>query len=171
MVTMDTPRTDLGAIQPSIRPYSSEDFAWAVGLLDDTGGRHRVRRGTVVDVAVLPGLIAERNGHPTALLTLARHREELELSVIASAPFDDELVSLLIDAAKTYAPPMCRRIYSICSNADFDVQRCLQQYGFRLCTSRPGAIDSVARRSQIPLTRTLLGVPVRDEIELDQLLP
>ncbi len=171
MVTIDTPRMDLDAIQPSIRPYSSEDFAWAVELLDNTGGRYRVRRGVVVDVAVLPGLIAERNGQMVALLTLARHREELELSVIASAPFDDELVGLLIDAAKTYAPPMCRRVYSICSNADFDIQRALQRYGFRLCTSRPGAIDAVARRSPSPLTRTVDGVPVRDEIEFDQLLP
>lgn len=171
MVTIDTPRMEFDAIQPSIRPYSSEDFAWAVELLENTGGRFRVRRGTVVDVAVLPGLIAERNGQMVALLTLARHREELELSVIASAPFDEELVGLLIDAAKTYAPPMCRRVYAICSNADFDVQHALQRHGFRLCTARPGAIEAVARRSQSPLTTTFGGISVRDEIEFDQLLP
>lgn len=171
MVTIDTPQMGFDAIQPSIRPYSSEDFAWAVELLENTGGRFRVRRGLVIDVAVLPGLIAERNGQMVSLLTLARHREELELSVIASSPFDDELIGLLIDASKTYAPPMCRRVYTICSNADFDIQRCLQRYGFRLCTTRPGAIDAVARRSQSPLVGSIDGVPLRDEIEFDQLLP
>jgi hypothetical protein len=171
MVTIDTPRIDFDAIQPSIRPYSSEDFAWAVGLLESSGGRHRVRRGKVIDVAILPGLVAERGGQAIALLTLARHREELELSVIASSPFDETLIDLLIDAAKTYASPTCRRVYSICSNAEFDVQRCLQRYGFRLCAVRPGAVDALVRRSQVPLVHTLDGVSLRDEIEFDQLLP
>ena len=170
MATIDTPRIDFGALQPSIRPYSSEDFTWAVGLLESTGGRYRVRRGAVVDVAILPGLIAERDGRMIALLTLARHREELELSVIASTSFDDELMNLLIDSAKTYAPAVCRRVYSVCSNADLDVQRCLQQYGFRLCAARPGAIEALRRRSSSPLVATVGGVPVRDEIEFDQLL-
>ena len=171
MVSIDTPQLGNSPIQPSIRPYSSEDFAWAVQLLDGTGGRHRVRRGKVVDLAMLPGLIAERNGQPTALLALSRRGDELEFAVLAAAPFDDVLVGMLIAAAKTYTSPTCRRIYTICSNADFDVQRALQQHGFRLCTSRPGAIEAVARRSTVPLVRTFAGIVVRDELEFDQLLP
>ncbi len=171
MVTIDAPRVDFEAVQPSIRPYSSEDFRWALELLEATGGRHRVRRGKAVDVAVLPGLVAERNGQPIALLTLARHREELEVVVVAARPFDDGVIRLLIDAAKTYAGPTCRRIYTICSNAELDAQRSLQLYGFRLASCRPGNIEAVARRDSAPIATMLDGLAMRDELEFDQLLP
>jgi len=171
MVTVDNPRIDFDSIQPEIRPYSSEDFRWAVELLSATGGRSRVRRGVVVDVATLPGLVAERNGQPTSLLTLARHREELEIVVLAARPFEEEVARLLIDAAQTYAGPMCRRVFSICSNAELDVQRQLQRYGFRLSACRPGNIEWAARRTSQPLSKTIDGLPVRDELEFDLLLP
>lgn len=131
-----------------------------------------MRRSSIVDVALLPGLVALRNGHPTALLTLTRHVEELEVSVIASAPFDDTIVARLIEAALRYAGPTCRRVWTICSNADFDVQRALQQNGFKLCTVRPGAVEAVARRSTGAGLSLVLGdVTIRDEIEFDRLIP
>lgn len=171
MVTIDTPRIDFDALQPSIRPYSSEDFLWGVELLEATGGRYRVRRGAAIDVAVLPGLIAEQNGQPVALLTLARHREELEIVVVASHTYDVDLLRLLIDAAKNYASPMCRRVYTICSNAELELQRQLQIYGFRLSNCRPGNIEAVERRETAPLTMMFNGLLVRDELEFEQLLP
>lgn len=171
MVSFDTPRVDADAAPPLVRPYSSEDFAWAVELLDATGGRYRVRRATAIDMAVLPGLIAERNGHPAALLTLARHRDELEFAVLACAPFDDALVGHLLDAGQAYAGAACRRIFTICSNAEFDVQRALQRHGFKLCASRPGSIEAVGRRSPHQLESMLGNVPMRDEFEFDLLLP
>jgi hypothetical protein len=171
MVSIDTRPAQADAVGPSIRPYVTEEFAWAVALLEATGGRYRVRRGTLVDVAVLPGLVASNDGHPSGLLTLTRHRDELEISVIASAPFDDSQVALLISAAQTYASESCRRMWAICSNADFDVQRALQKSGFRLCTVRPGGVDIVARRSPEGVARSFGGVPVRDEVEFDLLRP
>lgn len=154
-----------------MRPYSSEDFRWALELLAVTSGRYRVRRGSAIDVAVLPGLVAERNGHRVALLTLARHREELEIVVVAAHPFEDDVVAVLIDAAKTYAGPTCRRIYTICSNAELDAQRSLQAYGFQLAACRPGSMEMVARRSSMPIEATHNGLAIRDELEFDQLLP
>ena len=171
MVSIDTRPPDLDSSNPEIRPYATGDFSWAVDLLGATGGRHRVRRGSVVDVAVLPGLVAVRRGEPVALLTLRRHRDELEVSVLSAAPFDDEVVALLLSAAQTYATESCRRIWSICSNAEFEVQRVLQQNGFRLCATRPGAIDAVSRRSPVALSTSLGGIPVRDEVEFDLLIP
>jgi len=129
-----------------------------------------VRRGRVVDVAVLPGLVAEQNGQPTSLLTLARHREELEIVVLAARPLESDVVQLLIDAARTYAGPMCRRVYTICSNAELDVQRQLQLYGFRLAACRPGNVEWVAQRSPQGLVQMIDGLMVRDELEFDQLL-
>lgn len=171
MVSIDTRPPDLDSSSPAIRPYASEDFAWAVELLEATGGRNRVRRGTIVDVAVLPGLVATRRDQPVAILTLTRHREELEISVIAAAPFDDEVMALLLSAARTYVTDSCRRLWSICSNAELEVQRVLQQNGFRLCTARPGAVDAVARRTVTGVVTSLGGLPVRDEVEFDLLIP
>lgn len=169
MVSVDTHPLGVESSGGSIRPYATADFAWAVELLEATGGRHRVRRGVAVDMALLPGLVALRNSHPTALLTLTRHLEELEFSVVASAPFDDVLVGELLEAGMAYAGPQCRRVWTICSNADFDVQRALQQSDFRLCTVRPGMVDSVTRRSPtLGLKTELGGVAVRDEVEFDR---
>lgn len=171
MVTLDPTRIGFDGDEPVIRPYSSDDFRWALSLLDMTLGRYRVRRGRVVDVATQPGLVAMRDGQSVGLVTLTRHRESLELSVLEAPAFDDEIVTLLIDAARTYAGPSCRRIYSICSNAELDAQRALQVYGFRLAACRPGNIESVRRRSTLPVTEFIGEVPVRDEFEFDWLLP
>jgi len=165
MVSLDRPSVGLGPQPPAIRPYSSADFAWALELLAAAGGRHRVRRGKVVDVALLAGIVAERHGQPSALLTYSRPSQEtLEISVVASTPFDEELVRTLIGACIMQRSVQCRRVYSICSNADFHVQRALQLSGFRLASVRPGAIEVAARNSR-DVVRVVGGLPVRDEIE------
>lgn len=169
MVTLDRPTVGVGPQPPAIRPYSSADFAWAVELLAATGGRHRVRRGKVVDVALLAGIVAERLGHPAALVTYCRpNPETLEISAIASAPFDDELIRTLIGACIMQRPVKCRRVYTICSNAEFDTQRILQLVGFRLAAARPGAIE-IAARTSTAVEQGLGGLPVRDELEYERL--
>lgn len=170
MVSLDRPSVDFDAQPPSIRAYSSADFEWAVQILGATGGRYRVRRGTVVDVALLAGYVAVRNGNLSALVTFSRPTKEvLELSVIASAPFDDGLVHGLIRACIARRQPECRRAYAICSNAHFDVQRALQQVGFTLATVRPQMIASVAARVNTPIAREYGGLVVRDEFEFEML--
>lgn len=172
MVSIDTRPVEADSTEPSIRPYSTEDFAWAVALLEVTGGRYRVRRGRVVDVAVLPGLIAVDGGRAVALLTLSRHRDELEFSALATiGDVDRALVSKLLAAGQSYASETCRRVWAVCSNAEFEVQRLLQQNGFRFCAVRPGAIDTAAQQRPNTLVTELGGVPVRDEVEFDLLLP
>lgn len=169
MVSLDRPSVGIGPQPPSLRPYSSADFAWAVELLGATGGRHRVRRGKVVDTALLAGIVAERLGHPAALVTYCRPNvETLEISAIAAAPFDDELVRALLGACIAQRQLSCRRVYTICSNAEFETQRVLQLEGFALATVRPGAIE-IASRTSTDVVRSLGGLPVRDEIEYERL--
>ena len=169
MVSLDRPSIEFGPQPPAIRPYSSADFTWAVEVLNATGGRHRVRRGRVIDVALLAGLVADRRGHPAALVTFARpNPETLEISAIASAPFDDDLVRVLLAACVAQRQPGCRRVYTICSNAEFDPQRILQREGFRLASVRPGSIE-VAARTSAEVVRELGGLPVRDEVEFERL--
>ena len=171
MVAIDAPPFFDGLGEPSVRPYASEDHAAAVALLEATGGRYRVRRGRVIDTAVLPGLVGSRNGQLNTLVTISRHSNDFELSVIASNPFDPELAHLVVRSALQYRKPESRRVYAICSNAHFEVQRLLQNSDFRLCATRPGAIEAVARRSQQPLVTNFGGLEVRDEVEFDLLMP
>lgn len=169
MVSLDRPTVDVSPQPPAIRPYSSADFQWAVELLAVTGGRHRVRRGVAVDVSLFAGLVADRSGHPAALATFSRpNSETLEISAIASAPFDEQLVRSLITAVVMNRQPDCRRVYTICSNVDFDMQRALQLEGFCLCAARPGNVE-IAARSSTEVVRTLGGLPVRDELEYERL--
>ena len=170
MVAIDAPPFVDGLGEPSIRPYASEDHKWACELLDSVGGRLRVRRGRVIDTAVLAGLVGMRDGHRNTLVTITRHRRDFELSVIASNPFDPELVQLVIRAALQYRQPGASRAYAICSNAQFGIQRALQNADFRLCATRPGAMEAVGRRSPHPLVSHFGGLPVRDEIEFDFLI-
>lgn len=170
MVAIDSPSLVDGLGQPSIRPYAGTDHQWANALLERTGGRHRVRRGSVVDTSVLPGLIGSRGGVDSTLVTFRRHSSNLELAVVASEPFDDELAVMVIRAALEYRSPECRRAFAICSNADFEVQRALQFAGFKMCTTRPGQIEAVGRRSSQPIATSFGGLPVRDEVEFDLLL-
>jgi len=123
----------------------------------------------VVDVALLAGLVADRRGHPAALVTFTRpNAETLEIAAIASAPFDDDLVRALIAAAIMQRQPTCRRVYAICSNAEFDTQRLLQREGFRLGSVRPASME-IAARTNPEVIRDLGGLPVRDEIEFERL--
>lgn len=170
MVAIDAPPFLDGLGEPSIRPYASDDHRWACELLDLVGGRFRVRRGRVIDTAVLPGLVGLRNDQRNTLVTITRHRRDFELSVIASNPFDPELVQLVIRAALQYRQPEATRAYAICSNAQFPIQRALQNADFRLCATRPGAMEAVARRSPHPLVAEFDGLQVRDEIEFDLLI-
>jgi len=170
MVSLDRPSVEITAEPPKFRPYTTEDASWAVALLGATGGRYRVRRGLVVDTASLPGIVAERNGHASALLSMRRHGDEgFEFASIASMPFDDELVAGLLAAGLSVIGEQCRRVFAICSNADFDVQRALQLSGFRLCTVRPGAIEATAKRSPNPIVGTFGGLGVSDELEFEWL--
>jgi len=171
MVTLDPTRLGFDGNQPSVRPYSSEDFRWALSVLDMGLGRYRVRRGEVVDVASQPGLIAMRGEENVGLVTLVRHRESLELLVLEAPPFDDAVTAVLIDAARSYAGSTCRRMYTICSNAELEVQRALQVYGFRLSACRPGNVEAVRKRTELPVREVLGDLVVRDELEFDWLLP
>ncbi len=170
MVAIDAPPFVDGLGEPSVRPYSSEDQTWAVGVLESTGGRYRVRRGRVIDTAVLAGLVGSRGGRPNTLVTISRHANDFEIAVVASNPFDPELATLVVRAALQYRKPETRRVYSICSNAQFDVQRVLQTCGFRMCATRPGLVEAVARRSANRIMTQFDGLDVRDEVEFDLLM-
>ena len=171
MVTLDARDVGSPSAGPIIRRYTPDDLEWASDLLGRSSGRLRIRRGIVVDTATLPGLVATEASVPIGLVTVLRHPGELELAVIATDGPDLAVVGMMIDAATERAGGECRRVFAICSNAEFDLQKALQWHGFRLCAVRPGSIESAATRlSPGQVVTELDGVPVRDELEFDLLI-
>jgi ribosomal protein S18 acetylase RimI-like enzyme len=79
----------------------------------------------------------------------------------------------LVDAAAAVAARAgCRRFWVVTTNDNVDALRFYQRRGFRIAAVRPGAVDEARRtlKPRIPPTG-FYGIPLRDEIELDQPLP
>ena len=171
MVTLDAPEVWPSADEPSTRRYTPDDLTWADDLLQRSCGRLRIRRGAMVDAAVLPGIVSLAAGTRNGLITVMGHNEELELVAIAGEVGDPGLPERLLKAAIAGARPDCRRIWTVCHNAEFSTQRMLQDHGFRLCAARPGAWATTRRRLAVGrLPEHLDGIPIRDELEYDLVL-
>ena len=168
MVAIDTPLVGHDSTGPTVREYRPADLGPAVELLDRCGGRRRVRRGSIVDVAALPGLVACSDTGICGLVTFEWRGVEAELVVVASAADDDRTRQALLGAAVTTLGPDCRRLVACTSNADFALQRSLQMNGFRLCAVRAGSVEAARRRSAPGvLPGSLDGIPLRDEVEFE----
>ncbi len=171
MVTLDAAELAAGADGPSTRRYTPDDLTWADDLLQRSCGRMRIRRGAIIDAAVLPGIVSLSGGVRNGLVTVMGHNEELELVAIAGEVGDPGLPQRLLRAAIDGARPDCRRIWTVCHNAEFSTQRMLQEHGFRLCAARPGAWETTrGRLGAGRLPERLDGVPIRDEFEYDLVL-
>lgn len=168
---MDAPELRADANGPSTRRYTPEDLTWANDLLGRSCGRLRIRRGALLDAAVLPGIVSLTGGTRNGLVTVMGHNEELEIVAIAGEVGDPGLPQRLLQAAIDGARPDCRRIWTVCHNAEFSTQKMLQAHGFRLCAARPGAWAATRHRlANGRMPEHLDGVPIRDEFEFDLVL-
>jgi GNAT superfamily N-acetyltransferase len=137
-------------------------------LHDEWGGPLQARRGEVVDVRSLPGLVAQRDGAWLGVLCYRDcGRGEWELALIGARAPSRGVGTVLVDAFVERVGPGSR-IWVVTTNDNIDALRFYQRRGFRLCAVRPGAVDD-ARRSlkpEIPSTGRY-GIPLRDELELE----
>jgi hypothetical protein len=68
-----------------IRAYAESDRVWAEGLLNEEfGGPLQCRRGEVIDVLALSGLVAEKDARPVGLLTYQCEAGVCEIAFIAA---------------------------------------------------------------------------------------
>jgi ribosomal protein S18 acetylase RimI-like enzyme len=144
------------------------DTAWAEAALDDAfGGRLQARRGLLVDVLVLPGLIAMRDGEPIGLLLYDPDdgAGEAELAALATPVRGAGAGTALVGALVDRVPD--RPIWAVTTNDNLDALGFYQRLGFRLRTVRPGAVDE-ARATLKPGIPAIgrHGIPLRDELEL-----
>jgi ribosomal protein S18 acetylase RimI-like enzyme len=134
---------------------------------EEFGGALQARRGELLDVLALPGLVAERMGQPVGLLTYRRTGRECELAFIAALEPHRGVGSALLDALRKEVSD-CTRIWLVTTNDNLDALRFYQRRGFVLSVLRAGAVDDSRRRLK-PRIGTVgsFGIPLRDELELE----
>ena len=155
-----------------IREYEESDRAWAEPYMNDEfGGALQARRGELIDVLALPGLVAERDGQPVGIVTYRREDGDCELAFIAALERHRGIGTALLEALLE-AVAGCPRIWVVTTNDNLDALRFYQRRGFRLAALRPGAVDEsrAVLKPQIG-TAGEFGIPLRDELELELRLP
>ena len=151
-----------------IRAFVSSDRDWAGRFLDEHyGGPVQARRGELVDVLALPGIVAERDGLPVGLLTYRRDGADCELAFVAALVRHDGVGTALLEALVAEVAG-CERVWLVTTNDNLEALRFYQRRGFALSALRPGAVDE-SRRALKPQISEVgeFGIPLRDEVELE----
>ena len=165
-------RTRAAAI---IRPFGFEDMSWAEVLIGgEMSGRHQARRGELIDVLALAGLVAEVDGRPVGLLTHDVVGRDCEIAYIEVEGDRRRLGvgTALLDALSDRVSSGsigADRVWLVTTNDNVDALRFYQRRGFVLKVLRPGAVTEARRhlKAQIPKVGSY-GIELRDELELER---
>ena len=128
------------------------------------------RRGELVHPLDHPMLVAEENGRLVGVLTYVVEGADCEVLTLHVDDRRRGLGSTLIAEVKEIAQRAgCTRLWVITTNDNVDALRFYQRRGFRLAAVRAGAVDAsrAGLKPEIP-TIGAHGIPIRDEIELEQ---
>lgn len=150
-----------------IEPADRDDLA--DHLRADWGSTQVATRGRLVDVAALPGFVAEEFGEWLGYATYELRDGELEVSMLASAGARRGAGSALLAACVRAATDAgATRVWLITTNDNTAALRFYQRRGFVIAALRPGAVDEARRTLKPEIAPTGLDdIPIRDEIELE----
>jgi N-acetylglutamate synthase-like GNAT family acetyltransferase len=153
-----------------VRAAAASDRPWIERFLDEWHSGRVARRGEIVRPLDHPMLVAEVDGEPAGLLTYIVSGDECEIHTLHAAHRWAGVGTALVDAVRSIARDAgCRTLWVLTTNDNVDALRFYQRRGFRLRVVRPGAVDE-ARTTLKPEIPTIgdYGIPLRDEIELEQ---
>jgi GNAT superfamily N-acetyltransferase len=158
----------------TVRPLTASDLASAEALLDTRlAGRHQARRGELIDVLALPGLVAvDASEDVIGVLSYQRTADACELVALAAQDrhtgTGTTLLNALLDLLRREAATQpCSRLWLITTNDNLDALRFYQRRGFVMRAVYPGAVNASRRlKPQIPPSGAY-GIPLRDELELE----
>jgi ribosomal protein S18 acetylase RimI-like enzyme len=128
------------------------------------------RRGELVQSLEHPALLAEDDGRLVGVLTYVVAGADCEVLTLHVDDRRRGFGSALIAEVKEIARREgCTRLWVMTTNDNVDALRFYQRRGFRLSVVRPGAVDETRARlkPEIPEIGNH-GIPIRDEIELEQ---
>jgi ribosomal protein S18 acetylase RimI-like enzyme len=141
-------------------------------MIEQWAGSFVVSRGKVHYPNRLPGFVAMAEGEPAGLITYQINAGACEIVTIESRVEGIGVGSALIEAVKQAARAAgCRRLWLITTNDNLPALGFYQRRGFELVAVHRAAIETT-RRLKPGIPRVGLGgIPIRDEIELEMMLP
>lgn len=154
----------------TIRPAEDRDSEARAGFLERWHSLRVARLGALEHPLDHPALVAERDGRLVGVLTYVVRGADCEVLTLHVDDRRQRLGTALIAEVKEIARRAgCTRLWLITTNDNVDALRFYQRRGFRLAALHPGAVnDSRARlKPEIPEIGEH-GIPIRDEIELEQ---
>jgi N-acetylglutamate synthase-like GNAT family acetyltransferase len=128
------------------------------------------RRGQLAHPLDYPKLVADRDGQIIGVLTYVVDGRACEILTLHADERRNGVGTALIEKLKCVARDAgCTRLWVITTNDNVDALRFYQRRGFRLAELRVGAVDDSRARlkPEIPAIGDH-GIPLRDEIELEQ---
>ncbi len=155
-----------------IRALQDADREWARGVLvEHWGGAAIVSRGRVHQADRLPGFLATGDGGAVGLLTYRIEGGECEVVTLDSLVERQGVGTALLEAALRAAREVrCRRLWLVTTNDNTPAIEFYRARGLTIVAIHRGAIAESRRlKPSIPLTG-IGGVPIRDEIEFEQVL-
>ena len=155
-----------------IRDFVASDRPWARELIAGAqGGDHRVARlGELLDPTEHEGIVAEIDGAPAALLTVAESDRGLEILTVHSAlPRRGAGTRLLETAVRVAAASGLPRLWLVTTNDNTEAIAWYLRRGLRVAAVHAGAVtaDRATLKPAIPETNAGNGLPLRDLVELE----
>jgi ribosomal protein S18 acetylase RimI-like enzyme len=153
-----------------IRAAESDDRAALEPFLARWHSLRVARRGELVHPLDHPMLVAEEDGRLIGLLTYVVAGTDCEvLTLHVDDPRRGLGSALIVEVMRIARNAGCKRLWVITTNDNVEALRFYQRRGFRLAAVRPGAVEAgrAALKPEIPAIGAH-GIPIRDEIELEQ---
>ena len=153
-----------------IRAAEPGDRAELEGFLERWYSLRVARLGTLEHPLDHTMLLAERDGRLVGVLTYVVRGAECEVLTLQADERRKGVGSALIAEIRQIARRAgCTRLWLITTNDNVDALRFYQRRGFRLAALHPGAVDDSRMRlkPEIPEVGDH-GIPIRDELELEQ---
>jgi DNA-3-methyladenine glycosylase I len=156
-----------------IVPVTDQEREWLQTYLQANWGAPQViSRGIVYQADRLSGFIAYLNGKPAGLITYHIEGDACEIVSLDSDVEGVGIGTALLEAVRKEAVSQgCKRLWLITTNNNIGAIRFYQKRGYTLVAVYRNAIQQSRRlKTSIPEIDDH-GIPIRDEVEFELLLP
>jgi len=155
-----------------VRAREPEDLLAVEAFLERWNSARVARRGVLERPLEHPALLAEDARGLLGVLTYVVERGQCEILTLHADHRHRGVGTALVDEVRRIAVrASCTRLWVITTNDNVDALRFYQRRGFRLAALHRGAVDESRARlkPEIPAAGSY-GIPLRDELELEQSL-
>ncbi|MDQ2935835.1 MAG: GNAT family N-acetyltransferase [Chloroflexota bacterium] len=154
----------------SVRDLEAADLEWADRLISrHQGSRMVARLGELIDPLTLPGIVAELDGRPVALITCSETERGFEVLTLHSEVERVGAGTLLLETALRVASASgCKRLWLVTTNDNLGALRFYLHRGMRIAAVHQNAVTKDrALKPEIAVTNPENGMPIRDLVELE----